>query len=81
MLAPAVEAANKALVGREAEPLPDGLTPHWLRRTFASLLYALGETPMNTGRADDGARRDRTVDLLLAKQRRSVRNLAMTGPF
>jgi len=28
-----------------AEPLPDGLTPHSLRRTFASLLYALGEAP------------------------------------
>ena len=26
-------------------PLPDGLTPHGLRRTFASVLYALGESP------------------------------------
>jgi hypothetical protein len=25
--------------------LPDGLTPHSLRRTFASLLFAIGETP------------------------------------
>jgi integrase len=24
---------------------PDNLTPHWLRRTFASVLYALGESP------------------------------------
>jgi integrase len=24
-------------------PLPEGLTPHSLRRTFASLLYAIGE--------------------------------------
>lgn len=26
-------------------PLPEGLTPRSLRRTFASLLFALGETP------------------------------------
>jgi integrase len=26
-------------------PLPDGLTPHSLRRTFASLLFAIGEPP------------------------------------
>ena len=26
-------------------PLPDKLTPHSLRRTFCSLLYALGEDP------------------------------------
>jgi hypothetical protein len=26
-------------------PLPTGLTPHSLRRTFASVLYALGTTP------------------------------------
>src|SRR6185312_125780 len=29
----------------ETEPLPVGLTPHSLRRTFASLLFALGEAP------------------------------------
>jgi integrase len=27
------------------EPLPAGLMPHSLRRTFASLLFAIGETP------------------------------------
>jgi integrase len=32
------------LIGRGEEPLPP-LTPHSLRRTFASLLYALGRTP------------------------------------
>jgi len=26
-------------------PLPQGITPHSLRRTFASVLYALGEDP------------------------------------
>ena len=45
VLAPAVERANKRLAKREVEPLPDKLTPHSLRRTFASLLYALDETP------------------------------------
>jgi integrase len=45
VLAPAVKRANERLVKRKAEPLPDGLTPHSLRRTFASVLYALGESP------------------------------------
>jgi integrase len=45
MLLPAVQKANEALAKRNAEPLSDGLTPHSLRRTFASVLYALGETP------------------------------------
>lgn len=41
----AVEHANTQLVVEGFEPLPDGLTPHSLRRTFASLLFAIGETP------------------------------------
>jgi integrase len=41
----AVTHANAKLAGNGAEPLPEGLTPHSLRRTFASLLFALGETP------------------------------------
>ncbi len=45
MLAKAVEQANKQLAEDEAEPLPVGLTPHSLRRTFASLLFAIGEAP------------------------------------
>jgi integrase len=45
LLAPAVERANAELVRRELEPLPAGLTPHSLRRTFASLLVARGEDP------------------------------------
>lgn len=36
------EAAEK---GKAAVHLPAGITPHSLRRTFASLLYALGENP------------------------------------
>ncbi len=45
VLAKTVERANKQLVKDEAEPLPEGLTPHSLRRTFASLLFAIGEAP------------------------------------
>jgi integrase len=46
LLAKAVEHANTALEKAEAELLPVGLTPHSLRRTFASLLVALGEDPV-----------------------------------
>lgn len=45
VLRPAVEAADAALVEAESDPLPDRLTPHSLRRTFASVLVALGEDP------------------------------------
>jgi integrase len=43
ILAPAVEKASEALAKAEAERLPERLTPHSLRRTFASILAALGE--------------------------------------
>jgi len=43
ILTPAAHVANQRLSKSGAEPLPDGLTPHSLRRTFASLLF--GETP------------------------------------
>lgn len=45
ILQPAVKQANERLAKRDAEPLPTGLTPHSLRRTFASILVALGEDP------------------------------------
>ena len=45
VLAPAVELGSKGLLKRGLPPLPDGLTPHSLRRTFASVLYAVGEDP------------------------------------
>jgi integrase len=45
VLAKSVQRANKALRNVGADPLPDGLTPHSLRRTFASILFAVGETP------------------------------------
>jgi integrase len=43
-LAPAIKVAKK-LIAAGSATLPPGLTHHSLRRTFASLLYALGEAP------------------------------------
>jgi len=40
-----VERANENLRARGHSPLPEGITPHSLRRTFASILYAIGEDP------------------------------------
>jgi hypothetical protein len=45
VLRPAAERASAKLRENGLEPLPAGLTPHSLRRTFASLLFALGESP------------------------------------
>jgi integrase len=44
-LAKAVERADANLAKEDRAPLPDKLTPHSLRRTFASLLVALGRDP------------------------------------
>jgi integrase len=41
----AIGQANKQLEADGLPPLPAKLTPHSLRRTFCSLLYALGEDP------------------------------------
>jgi integrase len=41
--AKAVERANEKRAKGDAAPLPEGLTPHSLRRTFISLLLAIGE--------------------------------------
>lgn len=40
-----VKRTNENLERVDLPPLPDKLTPHSLRRTFCSLLYALGEDP------------------------------------
>jgi integrase len=40
-----VNRANRNLIKRKLAPLPERITPHSLRRTFASVLYALGEDP------------------------------------
>jgi len=42
VLAPAIAKANEQL----AEPIPATITPHSLRRTFASILFAIGESPV-----------------------------------
>ena len=47
VLAPAIELANARLADVRETPGRLGLTPHSLRRTFASVLYALGETPVD----------------------------------
>jgi len=41
----AIERADERLEARGLPCLPDRITPHALRRTFCSLLYALGESP------------------------------------
>jgi integrase len=53
VLVRAVERANERLAEAGEAPLPQGLTPHSLRRTFASLLYAIGE-PAPTVMAEMG---------------------------
>lgn len=40
---PAAERANERLIGAGLTPLPEGLTPHSLRRTCCSLRIAIGE--------------------------------------
>src|SRR3954454_17577476 len=45
LLGPAVEKANAALVEQGIEPLREGLTPHSLRRTCATVLVSLGWDP------------------------------------
>ena len=45
ILAKAVERANERPEQAEATPLPENLTPHKLRHTYASLLVALGTDP------------------------------------
>ncbi|MGH2979234.1 MAG: tyrosine-type recombinase/integrase [Solirubrobacterales bacterium] len=45
VLGRAVELANKRRESADLVPLPERLTPHSLRRTFASALYAIGRTP------------------------------------
>jgi integrase len=45
ILQPAIARASETLERQDEAPLPDGITPHALRRTFASLLFAIGESP------------------------------------
>lgn len=54
----AVDRANEKLTNSGDVPLPEGLTPHKLRHTFASILVALGVDPGSVmdqlGHADPG---------------------------
>jgi integrase len=43
VVANAIELASARLVDAGRPPLPEGLTPHSLRHTFASVLFAVGE--------------------------------------
>ena len=58
VLAPAVKRANERLEDAGEAPLPQPLTPHKLRHTYASLLVALGTDPGATmdqlGHTDPG---------------------------
>jgi integrase len=45
VLLTAIERANTNLAKQRLPPLPEKLKPHSLRRTFASILYVLGEDP------------------------------------
>jgi integrase len=45
ILGPAIENAEELLRRAGDEPLPEGITPHSLRRTFASVLVAIGRDP------------------------------------
>jgi hypothetical protein len=48
ILYPAIEKANEALAAEDRPPLPQGLTFHSLRRTYAALRAELGEHPAIT---------------------------------
>lgn len=54
----AIAGADKTLTKAHEAPLPDGLTPHKLRHTFASILVAIGVDPGSVmdqlGHADPG---------------------------
>ena len=50
VLAPVLVRAGQGLEARGAASLPLGLTPHSLRHTFASLLFAIREDPVSVMR-------------------------------
>ena len=46
VIVPVLARADELLAARDQRPLPDGVTAHKLRHTFASLLLACGEDPV-----------------------------------
>jgi integrase len=45
VVGPVVARAEQLLAQRGGQPLPHGITPHKLRHTFASVLFAIGKDP------------------------------------
>jgi integrase len=45
VVAPVIRRASEMLAERGSQPLPEGITPHKLRHTFASVLVAIGKDP------------------------------------
>ncbi len=78
----AVERANQALVEQETPPIPTALSPHSLRRTFASLLYLRGENPVyvmhQMGHADPKLAL-RIYTKVMGEQRRRGPGARLTG--
>jgi integrase len=79
VLGRAVTLANEALAEQRQAPLP-ALTPHGLRRSFASLLYAIGEPPpvvmQEMGHTDPGS----AIDLRPRHAPRRGRKRTLAGP-
>lgn len=50
ILMPVLARAGELLEARSQASLPPGITPHTLRHTFASLLFAIGEDPVSVMR-------------------------------
>jgi integrase len=75
----AVERANENLATVSAEPLPTGLSPHALRRSFASWLVAEGEDPAyvmaQLGHTDPKMTLELYARALTSKSRRADRAL------
>jgi integrase len=76
----AVERANEKIAKEGGEPLPEGLAPHALRRSFASWLVAEGEDPAyvmaQLGHADAKMTLGLYARALKSKSRRADRALS-----
>jgi integrase len=79
----AVERANRELAAEGKEPLPAGLSPHALRRSFASWLVAEGEDPAyvmaQLGHTDPTMTLGLYAKALTSKSRRADRALTGAG--
>jgi integrase len=79
VLAPAIEAADVMLAARGQSPLPEGLTAHKLRHSFASLLVALGHDPRHVmsqlGHADAKFTLELYAHSVAADERRRLASL------